>query len=131
MTMVNGIPSQFIQPQTAQLTDLDMTSLEGRQFEAVYEALTTAINAMQGIQNQPRCEVKGGRLNPAGEYLSTFVEFLHTERTRLIETLNHKKPDNDDDAHRRMHLLVRYEAECSDMKAAELAAFVLSFAKTH
>lgn len=129
-TSINGIPEQFLRPQQDFLNELDMTAFEGRQFNAVYDALSLAITGFSAILSQPRCK-STGRTNPAGEYLSEMLEFMHSERTRLIETLNHKKPSTGDDAHNRMCLLVQYEAECEDMKASELASFVLSFAKSH
>jgi hypothetical protein len=127
MTAINGIP-EHLRPEDDWLNELDMTALEGRQFNAVYDALTLAITGFSGVMNQPRSKSARG-LNPAGEYLSTMFEFMHSERTRLIETLNHRKPKDDDEAHIRMCLLVQYEAECEDMKAGELAAFVKSFEK--
>lgn len=125
MTTINGIPEQFLRPEQDWLNELDMTALEGRQFNALYDALSLAITGISGVMNQPRSKSVGG-LNPAGEYLSTMFEFMHYERTRLIETLNHRKPKDDDEAHIRVCLLVQYEAECQDMKASEMAAFVLS-----
>lgn len=126
ITAINGIPDQFLRPEQDWLNELDMTAFEGRQFNAVYEALSLAITGLSGVMNQPRSKTDRG-LKPAGEYLSTMLEFMHSERTRLIETLNHRKPKDDDEAHVRMCLLVQYEAECEDMKAGELAAFVKSF----
>lgn len=126
MTTVNGIPEQFLRPEQDWLNELDMTAFEGRQFNAVYDALSLAITGLSGVMNQPRSKTDKG-LNPAGKYLSTIVEFMHSERTRLIETLNHRKPKDDDEAHIRMCILVQYEAECEDMKASALAAFVKSF----
>ncbi|UXT43241.1 hypothetical protein FY137_18400 [Agrobacterium tumefaciens] len=129
MMTINGIPDQFLHPEQDWLNELDMTALEGRQFNAVYDALSLAITGLSGVMNQPRSKFVGG-LNPAGEYLSTMFEFMHSERTRLIETLNHRKPKDDDEAHIRMCLLIQYEAECEDMKAGELAAFVKLFDKS-
>ncbi|CDN91791.1 hypothetical protein [Agrobacterium tumefaciens] len=125
ITAINGIPDQFLRPDQDWLNELDMTALEGRQFNAVYDALSLAITGLSGVMNQPRSKSLGG-LNPAGKYLCTMFEFMHSERTRLIETLNHRKPKDDYEAHIRMCLLVQYEAECEDMKASELAAFVMS-----
>ncbi|AVH43975.1 hypothetical protein [Agrobacterium tumefaciens] len=126
---INGIPDQFLRPERDWLNELDMTDFEGRQFNAVYEALSLAITGLSGVMNQPRSKTDRG-LNPAGKYLSTMFEFMHSERTRLIETLNHRKPKDDDEAHFRMCLLIQYEAECQDMEANELAAFVKSFEKS-
>lgn len=120
MTTINGIPEQFLRPQQDFLNELDMTAFEGRQFNAVYDALSLAITGFSAVLSQPRCK-STGRANPAGEYLAEMLEFMHSERTRLIETLNHKTPSAGDDAHNRMCLLVQYEAECADMKAGELA----------
>ncbi|WP_421616627.1 hypothetical protein [Agrobacterium tumefaciens] len=125
---INGIPAQFLRPEQDWLNELDMTAFEGRQFNAVYDALSLAITGLSGVMNQPRSKTDTG-LKPAGAYLSTMLEFMHSERTRLIETLNHRKPKDDDEAHIRMCLLVQYEAECEDMKAGELAAFIKSFDK--
>lgn len=130
MTSINGIPEQYLRPERDFLNELDMTAFEGRQFNAVFDALSLAITGFSAILSQPRCK-QSERANPAGEYLSEMLEFMHSERTRLIETLLHKKPSAADDAHNRMCLLVQYEAECEDMQASELAAFVLSFAKSH
>lgn len=129
ITAINGIPDQFHRPEQDWLNELDMTAFEGRQFIAVYEALSLAIIGLSGVMNQPRSKTDRG-LNPAGKYLSTMFEFMHSERTRLIETLNHRKPKDDDEAHIRMCLLIQYEAECQDMEADELAAFVKSFDKS-
>jgi hypothetical protein len=126
ITAINGIPVEFLRPEQDWLNELDMTAFEGRQFNAVYEALSLAITGLSGVMNQPRSKTDRG-LKPAGEYLNTMLEFMHSERTRLIETLNHRKPKNDEEAHIRMCLLVQYEAECEDMRAIELAAFVKSF----
>lgn len=126
---INGIPDQFLRPERDWLNELDMKDFEGRQFNAVYEALSLAITGLSGVMNQPRSKTDRG-LNPAGKYLSTMFEFMHSERTRLIETLNHRKPKDDDEAHFRMCLLIQYEAECQDMEANELAAFVKSFDKS-
>ena len=126
---INGIPDQFLRPEQDWLNELDMTAFEGRQFNAVYEALSLAIIGLSGVLNQPRSKTDRG-LNPAGKYLGTMFEFMHSERTRLIETLNHRKPKDDDEAHIRMCLLIQYEAECQDMEANELAAFVKSFDKS-
>ncbi|CVI58828.1 hypothetical protein CFBP4996_19605 [Agrobacterium leguminum] len=128
-TAINGIPAQFLRPEQDWLNELDMTAFEGRQFNAVYEALSLAITGLSGVMNQPRSKTDRA-LNPAGKYLSTMFEFMHSERTRLIETLNHRKPKDDDEAHFRMCLLIQYEAECQDMEANELAAFVKSFDKS-
>ena len=129
ITAINDIPDQFLRPEQDWLNELDMTAFEGRQFNAVYEALSLAITGLSGVLNQPRSKTDRG-LNPAGKYLSTMFEFMHSERTRLIETLNHRKPKDDDEAHIRMCLLIQYEAECQDMEADELAAFVKSFDKS-
>ncbi len=125
ITAINGIPDEFLRPEQDWLNELDMTAFEGRQFNAVYDALSLAITGLSGVMNQPRSKSAGG-LNPAGKYLCTMFEFIHSERTRLIETLNHRKPTDEDEALYRMHLLVQYEAECQEMSAADLAAFVLS-----
>lgn len=106
---------------------LDMTKLRGEQFCALYDALTLAINGMVGIMNQPRCEERGN-VNAAGQYLEAMAEILSQEKIRLIENLRQHVPASKGEAFSRMHLLVRYEAECADMTAADLAAFVLSFA---
>lgn len=122
--------SQTLAPQISLLHGLDMSKLRGQEFYALYDALTLAINGTLGVMNQPRCESKGD-LNPAGRYLENLSEFLHQERIRLIETLREQVPSTRDEAFSRMHLLVRYEAECADMNATDLAAFVLSFATNH
>lgn len=123
--LVNGIPEQFRSPDTFHLGDLDMSSLEGKQFEAVYDALSMAIVGFTGILNQPRCRSeKDESCNKAGEYISSMLEFLHTERIRLVEVRHHKKATSELDERDRLHLLVRYEAECAD-----LAAFVLDIAR--
>ncbi len=122
---VSNIPSRFLKPDLAELEKLDMQSLEGHQFKAVYDALSLAILGLSGILEQPRCKI-GGRANGAGNYVSTLQEFMHAERTRLIDALNQNTPKTAFDAHVRMHLLVQYEAECQELGANELAGFVLS-----
>ncbi len=126
---INGIPAQFLRPERDWLDQLDMTAFDNRQFNAVYDALSFAITGFSAILSQPRCKTASNRANPAGEYLAEMLEFMHSERTRLIETLNQRKPKEEHDAHNRMCLLVQYEAECEDMKASELAAYVKSFDK--
>lgn len=128
MAYIDNGPSSSHQPQIVSAHDLDMTKLRGEQFYALYDALTLAINGMMGIMNQPRSEQKGD-LNPAGRYLENMSEFLHQERIRLIETLRQHAPASKHDEFLRMHLLVRYEAECADMSATDLAAFVLDIAR--
>lgn len=128
MAVVESNALAGIQPQSLSTYDLDMTKLRGEQFYALYDALTLAINGTIGIMNQPRCEANGN-LNPAGRYLENLSEFLHQERIRLIETLRQHSPASKLDELLRMHLLVRYEAECADMSATDLAAFVLDIAR--
>jgi DNA polymerase III epsilon subunit-like protein len=131
MGTVSNIPEQFQRADTNHLTDLNMSTFEGIQFNAVYDALTLAINGLRGISNQPRCQLNRGLLNPAGEYIDSLVEFFHAERVRLLETLHHTKVEGDYNKRLRMNLLVQHEAECAELEPAELAAFVLSFSSTH
>lgn len=59
MTTRNGIPEQFLRPEQDWLNELDMTAFEGRQFNAVYEALSLAITGLSGVMNQPRVRLTG------------------------------------------------------------------------
>lgn len=118
--------SEFAMPETMVLQSLDMSGFEGTQWEAAYDALTLAINGMQGIENQPRCSGSRGLLNAAGDYLDCLSEFLHLERTRLMENLRLYRPTMDVDKARRACLLMKYEAECGELSMSDMAAYALS-----
>ncbi|MEZ2130094.1 MULTISPECIES: hypothetical protein [unclassified Sinorhizobium] len=128
MSITDTTP-RFARPKTRALHALDMSRLEGYQWNAVYDALTLATTGILGVQNQPRCQGAGGAsLNSAGEYLDILVEFLNLERTRLIECLKLHEPDTEDHRLIRANLLMRFEAEYGELSMPELAAYALSLA---
>lgn len=121
---MNYVPVNTVADAVA-LHSVNLSAFEGHEWDAIYDAISAAILAIDGVSCQPRCKTNGNR-NTAGVYLQILSEVLMREKERIVARLEAERPC---DAHSRSHranLLVRYQAECGELSIPDLAAYALS-----
>ncbi|TQX88461.1 MULTISPECIES: hypothetical protein [unclassified Rhizobium] len=120
-SMLSAALGYFDNPARQAVTDaemsmadgLDLSSVKSLGWLGVYDGLTLAIEAIQGVMRRPQCG-NGRVLNASGEYLDAIANFLTAERRRAMETLQAKPVDMASDPDLVLKLLLHWKVDEAD-----------------
>lgn len=104
--------------------ELGLSNVNTLGMVAIYDALSSCIETLDGIINQPRCG-DDGRPAAAGCYVYAVSNFLTSQRRRAMEVLAARPLPAGEDPEARNFMILQWIAKDGDTSFADIAAMAL------
>ncbi|NTF43091.1 hypothetical protein [Rhizobium rhizogenes] len=126
--MLNG--GEAMESAMSMAAGFNVNSVTEHGWMAIYDALSACITAVEGVSCQPQCSDQHS-YNAAGAYLCALVEFLMSERRRVMRAAEKAVPRETTYRGDLLQLIIRHHMDEMDLRKEDIAALeaVLTLAK--